>query len=524
MPLADFHFQVKHIKRSSGQSAVACAAYRACEKLHSDYYNETNDYSKKGGLIHSEIDLPEYVPKEFSDREYLWNSVERAEKRKDAQLAYSFDFALMNEFTIKENISIARSFILDNFVARGMICDWAFHFPDKDDGIDNPHIHLMCPVRPMNEDGTWGTKQKNVYMYDENGEVLRDDNGRKKYKSVKTTDWSDPETLVAWRRAWADINNEMFELKGMKERISAESLEAQGLDLIPTIHEGPAVREMEKRGIVTEKGEFNRQVKKLNGILTLIRECFSELFEWINILKEKPPKEPHIFNLVSDYYEERRKNSYTNNLKAQNLKQFAEAIAFMQAKNIRYIADLESEITSQQKLFDSGNEKRKAVREQITELNRMKGRLRSYYANKDIAEKYKRKNFGKEKFYSEHKKEIDKFYGAKKNIPKELLSDEDWEKNLDRQIKTLTAELESYSAEIEPVKTDLDKLLKIKWCIGVASGDKSDGEEKLKEPERAEPDKPAKKKSILAELEKNKAKVRENERQKKSPARNGQER
>ena len=112
MPLADFHFQVKHIKRSAGQSAVACAAYRACEKLHSDYYNETNDYSRKGGLIHSEIDLPEHVPKEYADREYLWNSVERAEKRKDAQLAYSFDFALMNEFTIKENITIARRFIL----------------------------------------------------------------------------------------------------------------------------------------------------------------------------------------------------------------------------------------------------------------------------------------------------------------------------------------------------------------------------------------------------------------------------
>ena len=494
--LADFHFQVTQIKRSAGQSAIASAAYRACEKLYSEYYNETNDYTNKQGLVHSEIMLPDFVPKEFGDREYLWNSVEKNEKRKDAQLAYSFDFALMNEFTIEENINIARRFIYENFVSRGMICDWAFHLPDKgDDGIPNPHIHLMCPIRPMNEDGTWGPKQRNVYQFDENGEVLRDENGRKKYNSVKTTDWSDPETLVAWRRAWADINNEIFKFKGMKTRISAESLEAQGLDLIPTIHEGPAVREMEKRGIVTEKGEFNRRVRRTNALLKIIRDCFGELLEWIKSLKDKPPKEPNILKLITDYYTERGKKSYTQNLKAENLKKFSESVAYLQNKNIRFVADLEAEIKSLQEKYNSGTAKRKEVRDKISELNKMKGRLKTYYTNKAVGEKYESKAFGRDGYYAKHKTEIDKYFGAKKHIPEDLLADENWEKTLDKQIAALTAEVESYNSQIEPIKNDLDALRKIKWCVDVATGAVNpDGEKKERE-------------SIEEKLKRNKAKA-----------------
>ena len=103
-----FHFHVTQIKRSSGQSAVACAAYRAGEKLKSEYYGEVSDYTRKGGVVESGIMLPEYVPQNLSDRETLWNEVEKIEKGKKAQLAYSFDFALQNEFPMEENISLAK--------------------------------------------------------------------------------------------------------------------------------------------------------------------------------------------------------------------------------------------------------------------------------------------------------------------------------------------------------------------------------------------------------------------------------
>ena len=119
MTIALFHFHVTQIKRSAGQSAVAAAAYRSGEKLHSEYYGEDSDYTHKGGVICSEILLPAHAPPEYADRETLWNAVEKVERGKKAQLAYSFDIALQNEFSIEENINLARQFLLEQFGAPG---------------------------------------------------------------------------------------------------------------------------------------------------------------------------------------------------------------------------------------------------------------------------------------------------------------------------------------------------------------------------------------------------------------------
>ena len=168
-----FHFHVTQIKRSAGQSAVACAAYRAGEKLKSEYYGEVSDYTRKGGVVESGIMLPEYVPQNLSDRETLWNEVEKIEKGKKAQLAYSFDFALQNEFTMEENISLAKKFIREQFVERGTIADFAIHSPETN-GIANPHVHVLCPIRPIDKNGEWGNKQKRVYELDRNGNRITD--------------------------------------------------------------------------------------------------------------------------------------------------------------------------------------------------------------------------------------------------------------------------------------------------------------------------------------------------------------
>ena len=170
MNIALFHFHVTQIKRSAGQSAVAAAAYRSGEKLHSEYYGENSDYTKKGGVICSEILLPPHAPPSFAERETLWNKVEKAEWGKKAQLAYSFDIALQNEFSMQENIELARQFLLEQFVSRGMVVDFAVHSPDKEDGgISNPHFHVMCPIRPLDEHGRWGNKQRREYVLDEHG-------------------------------------------------------------------------------------------------------------------------------------------------------------------------------------------------------------------------------------------------------------------------------------------------------------------------------------------------------------------
>ena len=150
------------ISRAAGQSAIASAAYRAGEKLHSDYYGEDSDYTGKSGVRYSEILLPPHAPERLRDREILWNEVERAERRKDAQLAYSFDIALQNELSFEENLELAKQFLQENFVAAGMIVDFAIHDPERN-GTQNPHFHVMAPIRPLNQDGTWGAKQRMVY-------------------------------------------------------------------------------------------------------------------------------------------------------------------------------------------------------------------------------------------------------------------------------------------------------------------------------------------------------------------------
>lgn len=187
--MALFHLSVMQTKRSAGQSAIASAAYRAGERLYREYYGEYSDYTRKGGVICSDILLPSHAPPEYADRQTLWNAMEKAERGKNAQLAYSFDIALQNEFSLEENIALARQFLLENFVSRGMVVDFAVHQPDREDGgIPNPHFHVLCPIRPIEQDGKWGLKQRRVYEPDEDGNRIRDADGNYIFNAVPTTD------------------------------------------------------------------------------------------------------------------------------------------------------------------------------------------------------------------------------------------------------------------------------------------------------------------------------------------------
>ena len=85
--MALYHFHADLIRRSKGQAVVAAAAYRAGEKLHDEYYGNDADYTKKGGVVYTEIFLPPQTPAKYKDRETLWNAVEKVEKHPKAQLA-----------------------------------------------------------------------------------------------------------------------------------------------------------------------------------------------------------------------------------------------------------------------------------------------------------------------------------------------------------------------------------------------------------------------------------------------------
>ena len=163
--MAIYHCSIKIISRGKGKSAVAAAAYRAGELITNEYDGITHDYTKKGGVVHTEILLPDNAPLEYTNRAILWNAVEKIEKAKNSQLAREIELALPAELTKEQNISLVRDYVKEHFVSAGMCADVCVH--DKNDG--NPHAHILLTMRPFESDKTWGAKSRKEYVLDERG-------------------------------------------------------------------------------------------------------------------------------------------------------------------------------------------------------------------------------------------------------------------------------------------------------------------------------------------------------------------
>ena len=421
--MALFHMNVTQIKRSKGQSAIAAAAYRAGEKLHSEYYGEVSDYTNKGGVICSEILLPDHAPREYADRQTLWNAVEKAERGKKAQLAYSFDIALQNEFSMEENIALARRFLLEHFVSRGMVVDFAIHVPDVEPGgISNPHFHVMSPIRPIEENGKWGCKQHRVYELDEDGNRLLDADGNYIFNAVPTTDWGSPETLEYWREQWAAMCNAKFEEMGYGERIDHRSYERQGIDLLPTIHEGPVVRQMEAKGIRTDKGEFNRWIKATNSLIQSVRKKIAALLDWLKDAKEElsKPQTPDLISLLQIYFDRRNAGAYTQKARANNLKELSEIITFLQEHGITDVDSLEAFVSKRRSILDEKKTLLDAQTAEMKELQKLPDAWDTYKRLKPIADGLRNIKFTKarEKYKAEHKAALNQFYAANRLLTK----------------------------------------------------------------------------------------------------------
>ena len=157
---AIYHFEAKVISRGAGRSAVAAAAYQSGEQLYNDYDGITHDYTKKTGVLFSEILLPDMAPAEWADRQTLWNAVEQAEKAKDSRLARQLIVALPTELTMQDWQAMLHQFVLEECVAKGMCADFAIHDTDG----HNPHAHIMLTVRPLDANGKWQAKTQKEYL------------------------------------------------------------------------------------------------------------------------------------------------------------------------------------------------------------------------------------------------------------------------------------------------------------------------------------------------------------------------
>ena len=235
--MALYHFSAKMISRASGSSALASAAYRSASRLHDQRLDRHHDFSSKAGVVHSEVMLPDGAPEHLSDRETLWNEVEAIEKRIDAQLAREIEFAIPRELSKEQGIELAREFVRDEFVSRGMIADLNVHWDVGADGLAKPHAHVMLTTREVGEDG-FGQKNR---------------------------DWNRTDLLEKWRERWAEhVNTRLAELD-IDARVDHRSLEAQGIDLEPQHKIGPAASRMVEQGLESERLDEHREIARANG-------------------------------------------------------------------------------------------------------------------------------------------------------------------------------------------------------------------------------------------------------------------
>lgn len=233
--MAIYHFSGKVIGRKSAPSAscVAAAAYRSAEHIGD------NDYTRKSGVVWSDMLYCDGCPDELKSREALWTAVDQVEKRKDAQLYRSFDFAFPNEFTYEDCQDVITDFAQEQWVDLGMCADLCIH-DTQHDGVRNLHGHAMLTLRDIDENGL----------------------------GKKNRTWNEHELMEQWREAWAEKVNERLKVIGEQSRVEHKSFERLGeSDLTPTVHEGKAVTALERKGVRTAVGDYNREVRERNNII-----------------------------------------------------------------------------------------------------------------------------------------------------------------------------------------------------------------------------------------------------------------
>lgn len=247
--MAIFHMSFSNISAGKGRSAIASAAYRSGEKLFDDKEGRYYFYARSV-MPESFILIPKNAPEWASNREQLWNEVEKKDRKSNSRYAKEFNVALPVELSESEQKELLTKYVQENFVDQGMVADVAIHR----DHQDNPHAHVMLTNRPFNPDGSWGLKAKTQYIKDENGKQLLTKSGFPKQRKIWLVDWDKKEKINEWRKNWAVSVNQVLEQKNIPDRISEKSFIEQGIDDTPMQHEGINSKRYERK-------EFNQQVK-----------------------------------------------------------------------------------------------------------------------------------------------------------------------------------------------------------------------------------------------------------------------
>ena len=254
--MAIYHYDCSIIKRSLGSSSVGSAAYRSGEKIIDEKTGIPHDYTKKKGVLHTEIITPDNVPDWAKNRHQLWNAVEAVEKRKDSQLAREIMVALPNELTKAQRLELVRNYISEQFTTKGMIADLAIHAPNRKGDNRNYHAHILLTMRKITAEG-FGNKERA---------------------------WNAKANIYQWREQWQHHTNRILREAGLDCQIDGRSHAKKGLDKEPLLHLGVHATALERKGIQTEIGNENRAIKSRNKLREKLRYQLYEVNKEINTL------------------------------------------------------------------------------------------------------------------------------------------------------------------------------------------------------------------------------------------------
>ena len=474
------HYKVTIVQRSENQSAVAGAAYQSGENLYSEYDQKWKNYrtKKQDEIFYKEIMLPANAPAEYADRNKLWNAVESVENQWNSQLARRIIMALPKEVPKEQYVEMVRAYCQEQFVEDGMIADIAIH--DKKDG--NPHVHIMLTMRSMDEHGKWLGKCKKIYDLDEKGNRIKLPSGAYKSHRVNLTDWNDKENVEKWRKAWADIQNKYLEGNNRQERVDLRSYERQGLEKIPMVHMGTAAWQMEQKGIATDVGNLNREIKNTNALMASLKKVIKSLKDWLDqLLKEKSEllamiaerKGSPLIDILYQYVELREEERSSWNGKAQlngmvhDYEKVSDAIDYLKERNILTLESLDKHLSNLETKAKNHRESLKYNERRYKTIENIKDRYATYKKLKPIYDTYSKKNFKftKERYYEQHREEIDAYRNAVRFLKANHGSLEVKKNAFDEEIKNRKASDQKNQEGLESIKTDLHELRQVRYFV-----------------------------------------------------------
>ena len=493
--MALFHLSVTQTKRSAGQSAIASAAYRAGERLYSEYYGEYSDYTRKGGVICSDILLPSHAPPEYADRQTLWNAVEKAERGKNAQLAYSFDIALQNEFSLEENIALARQFLLENFVSRGMVVDFAVHQPDREDGgIPNPHFHVLCPIRPIEQNGKWGLIHNHIIY---NSTAL---DSTRKFRDFLLSG------LAVQRLSdliCLEYQLSVIEIKPYRERQKRtlypprESNRDKLCTVIDNIllNEKPAdfeafLQKLEQQGYEIKRGKHTSvkgaRQKRFIRFRTLgagysedeIKAVIAGEAEHRPHQKQPPKEKPfHLLVDIQAKLSEGKSESYARWAKRYNLKEMSKTLIFLQENKIGNIEEMQERVNAATARYHELGDSIKAAEQRMAEIAVLRAHIINYAKTRPVYDAYRKAGYSK-KFLEEHREQITLHRAAKATFDEAGLKKLPKVKELNTEYSTLLSQKKAAYPAYRKARDEMQELMKAQKNVEIFFAEEKTTKEK----------------------------------------------